>query len=74
MKVVGVTFNKVGKIYWFDPRDKKFEIGDKVVVETIRGQELSDVCLTNITIDEQTLDYEVKPVLRYQTKSFRIRA
>jgi len=64
MKVVGVTFNKVGKIYWFDPRDKKFEIGDKVVVETIRGQELSDVCLTNITIDEQSLDYEVKPVLR----------
>ena len=39
-KIVGVDFNEVGKIYWFNPGLLTITKGTKVVVETVRGLEL----------------------------------
>ena len=39
LKVVGIRFKKAGKIYYFDPVDTGVEVGDDVIVETVRGLE-----------------------------------
>ena len=36
-QVIGVRFREVGKVYYFDPLDNKFEKGDHVIVETVRN-------------------------------------
>ena len=43
LKVVGIRFKKAGKIYYFDPVDTGVEVGDHVIVETVRGLEYGTV-------------------------------
>ncbi|MCK9536111.1 MAG: stage 0 sporulation family protein [Bacilli bacterium] len=68
VKVVGVIFKEVGKIYWFNPNNLTLSIDDKVVVETIRGVELGTVVQPIRNIDEKKIEHELKPVLRLATK------
>ena len=35
--VIGVSFKRAGKMYYFDPNGLELHIGDQVVVETARG-------------------------------------
>ena len=39
VKVVGVKFKSVGKMYYFDPDDFELPLGTNVIVETARGME-----------------------------------
>ena len=39
VKIIGVRFRNVGKVYYFNPRDLKIKAGDHVIVETARGVE-----------------------------------
>lgn len=43
LKIIGVRFKSVGKIYYFDPKDYDVKMGDKVIVETARGDRKSVV-------------------------------
>ena len=43
LKIIGVRFKSVGKIYYFDPKDYDVKMGDKVIVETARGVECGEV-------------------------------
>ena len=74
IKVVGITFKDVGKIYWFSPNVYDLYEGDKVVVETARGTELGLVTIGPREIDEKELEHELKSVLRiankYDVKSY----
>ena len=38
-EIIGVRFKTNGKSYYFDPGELPIKIGDKVIVETIRGIE-----------------------------------
>ena len=44
-KIVGIRFRNVGKIYYFDPKNYKMQVGDHVIVETARGVEFGRVVL-----------------------------
>ena len=68
VKVVGITFKEVGKIYWFNPDPFKLRKGDRVVVETVRGMELGFVEIEPREIDEKFLEHELKNVLRIANK------
>ena len=68
IKVVGITFKQVGKIYWFNPEPFKLRKGDKVVVETIRGMELGSVEIEPREIDEKLVEHELKSVVRIANK------
>ncbi len=63
-KVIGIQFKGVGRIYYFDPLDFVFESGDYAIVETVRGLELGKVILGNHEIPEESLEAELKPVIR----------
>jgi cell fate regulator YaaT (PSP1 superfamily) len=69
MKVIGVRFKDVGKIYYFDPGDLQTETGAKVIVETARGLELGTVALPGKEIDEKTFGAQVKKALRLATEA-----
>ena len=64
-KVVGVRFKKAGKKYYFDPNNLSFEIGDLVVVETIRGLEIGEIMETEKVVDDQELTAQLKPIIRH---------
>ena len=51
-QVIGVRFREVGKVYYFDPLDNKFEKGDHVIVETVRGMECGEVALENSEVSD----------------------
>ncbi len=66
-KVVGVRFKEAGKKYYFDPLDIALTVGEKVVVETVRGVELGEVMEPVKTIEEKSLIASLKPIIRKAT-------
>ena len=69
VKVIGVRFKAVGKIYYFDPDSIELKAGDGVIVETARGVEYGDVVLADKEIDETTFQTPLKKVLRKALES-----
>ena len=64
LKVVGIRFKKAGKIYYFDPVDTGVEVGDHVIVETVRGLEYGTVVIGARDVEENKLVSQLKPVMR----------
>jgi len=67
IKVIGVRFRRVGKIYYFDPLDLDIEQGDAVIVETARGVEFGRVVLGVREVNENCIVQPLKPVIRKAT-------
>lgn len=63
-RIVGVSFNDVGKIYWFNPASLSIEKGTKVVVETVRGLELATAITDIQEIEDSEVEYELKDIIR----------
>ena len=68
-EVIGVKFNKAGKIYYFDPKNFKLKLGEGVVVETARGIEFGFVSVANKQVPENDIVAPLKPIIRPATKS-----
>lgn len=66
-EIIGVKFNKVGKIYYFDPKNNKLDVGDGVVVETARGVEFGTVAVSNREVDESEIVAPLKSIIRKAT-------
>lgn len=66
-KVVGVKFSDGGKIYDFSPNQLHVNIGDKVIVETVRGLDFGTVATPIKTIDRAETDEPLKDVVRIAT-------
>lgn len=67
LKIIGVRFKSVGKIYYFDPAGLDIKMGDSVIVETARGVECGEVTLTDREIDETRFTNPLKKVIRVAT-------
>lgn len=66
-KIVGVKFADGGKIYDFSPKDLLVNIGDKVIVETVRRLDFGTVATPIKTIDRAETDEPLKDVVRIAT-------
>ena len=55
VKVTGVRFKKMGKIYYFDPGELEMENGIHVVVETSRGIEYGLVVIAEKEVEESKI-------------------
>lgn len=62
--IVGVRFRRLGKIYFFDPKDLKLKKGDKVIVETSQGEEYGEVLIPNRLMNENKISEPLKKVIR----------
>lgn len=67
VKVVGVRFKSVGKVYYFDPDGISLEKGDSAIVETARGVEYGEVVLVDKEVTEEEIVPPLKKVLRKAT-------
>lgn len=67
LTVVGIRFKKAGKVYYFDPGEHTIDVGDKVVVETARGQEYGDVVLGNKSVAAGDVHQPLRQVVRIAT-------
>ncbi len=66
-EVIGVRFKQVGKIYYFDPVDIKFEQGEYAIVETARGVECGEVATANREENDDNIVHPLKKVIRKAT-------
>ena len=66
-KIVGVKFADGGKIYDFSPNELLVNIGDKVIVETVRGLDFGTVATPIKTIEREDADEPLKDVVRIAT-------
>lgn len=64
-KVVSVKFNEGGKSYYFDPENKQFNIGEKVIVETANGNSIGQVCKANHEVKDEDVVLPLKRIIRY---------
>lgn len=64
--VLGVMFDITKKRYYFEVVDEKekYKKGDKVIVDTVRGQEIGIVYSLPISLSEKHLVLPLKPVLK----------
>lgn len=69
VKIIGVRFKSVGKIYYFDPLDFDIHVGDCVIVETARGMELGRVAIGVREVSEDSVVLPLKAVSRMATET-----
>lgn len=62
--VVGIRFQRAGKVYYFDPAGIDLEIKDNVVVETEHGLRIGRVVISPKQVISSELPGPLKPVLR----------
>lgn len=65
--VIGVRFRPAGRVYSFDPGGQLYRPGDKVIVETARGQEFGEVVTGNHEVPEDQIPGPLKTVVRRAT-------
>lgn len=68
MKIVGVRFKPVGKIYHFNPAGFEIKKDDYVIVETARGIELGKIVVEEKEITPEQLTKPLKDVIRIATE------
>ena len=64
IRVIGVRFRNVGKIYYFSPKNLEIKAGDHVIVETARGVEYGNVVLAPRDVKEEKVVQPLKDVIR----------
>jgi cell fate regulator YaaT (PSP1 superfamily) len=66
--IIGVRFNPASKVYYFDPMDlDDLEIGDFVVAETTRGEEIGWVVIAPTQVTDEAIVGQLKAVRRRAT-------
>ena len=68
LKVIGVRFKRVGKVYYFLPGDISFQEGEHAIVETARGLEFGEVVIVDKEVKESDLVAPLKTVVRRATE------
>ncbi|MDP2719179.1 MAG: stage 0 sporulation family protein [Dehalococcoidia bacterium] len=62
--IIGVRFKKASKIYYFDPGEEDFHVGEAVVVDTTRGTELGWIVIEPKQVLANEIKEPLKPVVR----------
>lgn len=71
--VIGVSFKRAGKMYYFDPNGLEMHVGDQVIVETARGMECGDVVTERREVPDEEVVQPLKAVIRVATDEDRRR-
>ncbi len=67
VEVVGVRFRRAGKMYFFAPGNEKLFIGEEVLVDTARGNEIGEIVMMKRRIAEKDVIQPLRAVLRKAT-------
>ena len=61
--VIGVVFN-TNRIYYFDPDNKEYKKGDKVIVETEKGLQFGIIDTDVIALKIEQIKGDLKKIIR----------
>ena len=67
-KLIGVQFQKNGKLYYFDANGFDVKLGDYVIVDTSRGHDLGEVAMGPRETDEENWRSPLKKTIRIATE------
>src|SRR5919197_1200042 len=67
VEVVGVSFRRAGRIYYFDPVGLALKAGDSVIAETQRGVDMGEVKTEIRTISPEQVTPPLRQVVRIAT-------
>ncbi len=67
--VVGVSFKKAGKVYYFDPNGIELHEGDHVIAETARGSEFGEIMLDPKEVTDDEIVSPLRKVIREASES-----
>ena len=67
-EIIGVRFKPGGKMYYFNPKGEKVEVGQSVIIETSKGVEFAKCVQSNTMVDEMELVTTLRPMLRVATE------
>ncbi len=68
VKITGIRFKRAGKIYFFDPGDLELKVGQKAIVETVRGVEMGDIVISGKMVREEDVVQPLKKIMRVATE------
>ena len=63
-KIIGVQFQKNGKLYYFDANGIDAKVGDYVIVDTSRGYDLGEVSMNAREIEDNSWRIPLKKTIR----------
>ncbi|MBI2265780.1 MAG: stage 0 sporulation family protein [Armatimonadetes bacterium] len=63
-RVVGISFHRVGKVYFFSPGDLSLSIGDCVIVETSKGMDHGVVAVSSKEVRDEEIAVPLRNVVR----------
>ncbi len=63
-EIVGIRFKSGGKVYYFSPGKINAKVGDRAVVETVRGVECGEVVIANRQLEDDEVTSPLKPIVR----------
>ena len=66
--IIGVQFQKNGKLYYFDTNGLEIRTGDYVIVDTVRGYDLGEVSMGPRDVDDETWRVPLKKTIRIATE------
>lgn len=66
-EIVGIQFKNNSRVYYFSPKNVKYNLGEQVIVETVRGLELGNVIIANRLVEDENITGELKPIIRKAT-------
>ncbi len=67
INIIGVQFRRAGKIYDFSSGTLELKVGDKVIVDSEKGQSVATVASVRFHNPVQKLNYKLQPILRKMT-------
>ncbi|MBF8266573.1 MAG: hypothetical protein HW388_81 [Dehalococcoidia bacterium] len=67
-RVVGVRFQRAGRVQYFDPGDVEIKVNDQVVVETDKGLEIALVVIAPSQVVYSEIKEPLKPITRKATQ------
>ena len=68
VKVIGIQFQKNGKLYYFDANGFAPKPGDYVIVDTARGNDMGEVTMGPRDVEEDTWNSPLKKTVRIATE------
>ena len=68
VEVVGISFKKNSKVYYFSPNGLKIKKGINVIVKTERGLQFGKVEIANTFIESSKIKSSLSEVIRISSK------
>lgn len=68
-EIISIKFREDGRTYSFDPGNKKYSVGDHVIVTTARGTECGKVTSANHSVPDEQIIKPLKQIVRPATET-----